>query len=184
MSAIRYPFIRLIAAAVLVTGALALAACGEDESEGASDGGGASSQEDRARDAALKYAECMREHGVDMPDPQVDEDGGIRIQRKGGGGNPDQDREAEEACQKHMKSAGGRAPSEEQQQQMRERALAFAQCMRDHGVDFPDPQFQEGGKVMMGGKGLDPNDPDFQEAQEACQDKMPKGFGGGQGGKP
>jgi hypothetical protein len=91
---------------------------------------------------------------------------------------PGNDREAVEAaqgeCQKHLEAVrGGEAPSEEQQAEMRERALAFAECMRDQGVDFPDPQFSEGGGMRLGGPGIDPEDPDFQEAQEACRDEMP-----------
>src|SRR4051812_42445915 len=33
------------------------------------------------RDAMLKFAQCMREHGVDVPDPGPD--GGIRVDGKG-----------------------------------------------------------------------------------------------------
>jgi hypothetical protein len=53
--------------------------------------------------------------------------------------------------------------------------LAFAQCMRDHGIDYPDPVFSEDGGVTLigpdeGAAGFDPNDPAFQAAQEACQE--------------
>jgi hypothetical protein len=50
--------------------------------------------------------------------------------------------------------------------------LAFAECMREHGIDFPDPQF-DGGAVMVGGPGIDPEDPEFQAAQEACGELLP-----------
>jgi hypothetical protein len=55
-------------------------------------------------------------------------------------------------------------------------ALAFAQCMRAHGVaDFPDPNAQ-GQTQISGGPNSDlsPNNPTFQKAQNACQAKMPK----------
>jgi hypothetical protein len=54
------------------------------------------------RDQALKVAQCMRAHGVDIPDPQVG-NGGIRI-RIGPGGkdslNPNSPafKSAQEAC--------------------------------------------------------------------------------------
>ena len=56
------------------------------------------------------------------------------------------------------------------------KALAYAQCMRSHGVpNFPDPTFQTGpnGGVGVGirignNSGIDPNSPAFQEAQKAC----------------
>ena len=31
------------------------------------------------QDGALKFAQCMREHGVDMPDPQFSEDGAMTV---------------------------------------------------------------------------------------------------------
>ena len=35
------------------------------------------------QDRLVAMAECMRERGHDMPDPQVDGDGGVRITRGG-----------------------------------------------------------------------------------------------------
>jgi hypothetical protein len=51
--------------------------------------------------------------------------------------------------------------------------LAFARCMRAHGVqDFPDP----GSKVGAGTGGqLDPYDPTFEAAYQACQSVLPPG---------
>ena len=62
------------------------------------------------------------------------------------------------------------------QEERQEAMLAFAQCMRDHGIDMPDPQFNEdGGATLQGGPGgaIDPDDPDFQAAEEACRADMP-----------
>ena len=59
----------------------------------------------------------------------------------------------------------------EQQAEMQARALEFAECMRDHGIDMPDPQFDEDGGVaiMIGGPDGAPIDPaTMQAAQEAC----------------
>jgi hypothetical protein len=63
--------------------------------------------------------------------------------------------------------------------------LAFAACMRQHGVkDFPDPQRGSGGGVSLqikGGPGgdLNPTSSVFQAAQQACQSLMPQGGPGG-----
>src|SRR5579863_10265279 len=49
--------------------------------------------------------------------------------------------------------------------------LAYAQCMRAHGVtDFPDPNSQ-GGFTLQGGPNSDlgPNSSAFQQANQACQ---------------
>src|SRR5919198_1218149 len=54
-----------------------------------------------------------------------------------------------------------------------EAALEFAKCMREHGVDMPDPKFGKGGIVVQknasGDTGVDPDDPTFKAAQKACQ---------------
>lgn len=56
--------------------------------------------------------------------------------------------------------------------------LAYAQCMRAHGIsDFPDPQ---GGGITLpnnaGSNGdLDPNNPRFQAADQACRSLAPQG---------
>jgi hypothetical protein len=62
--------------------------------------------------------------------------------------------------------------------------LAFAKCMREHGVDMPDPQFSSsggGGRVTIGvgGEGrIDPESQSFQDAQTACESLMPAKLGG------
>lgn len=76
----------------------------------------------------------------------------------------------------------GQEMSPEQEEEFKEDALAFAACMREHGVDMPDPQFDGEGKVKMriggpGSSGPSPESPAFQQAQEACQDEMPGGGG-------
>ena len=51
--------------------------------------------------------------------------------------------------------------------------LAFSACMREHGVDYPDPDVSGGGiSIEIGGPdaagGIDPSSEKFQAAQEAC----------------
>jgi hypothetical protein len=62
-------------------------------------------------------------------------------------------------------------------------ALEFSKCMRAHGVNMPDPQFDSNGAMTLnGGPGsMSPDDPRFKAAQEACKKYMP---GGGQAPKP
>jgi hypothetical protein len=146
----------------LATASLALAACGgSDDSSGGS-------ADDRAqfREAALEYAECMRRNGVDMPDPSPG--GGLRLTMPEGGPTPAFER-AERKCRKHLEDVRPPELSEEEEREFRERALEHARCMREHGIDMPDPTFGEGGRVEMRlGGGIDPNDPAFQEAQREC----------------
>jgi hypothetical protein len=174
------------AAAVLLAG-LAFAACGEegDPATSTSGGGGSdgSGQQDR-RDAAVAFAECMREQGIDMPDPQFDENGGMQV-RIPQGQDPEAVEDAQQECRQHLEGArGGGELSEAERAELQEQALAFAQCMRENGVDFPDPQFNEGGGMRFGGPGLNPEDPDFQEAEQACEDERPKPPGAADGAAP
>lgn len=121
----------------------------------------------------VKFAECMREHGIDMPDPDPDSKGfGIAIPQ--GTSKPEADA-AIEACKEFM--PGGGEPvqaSPEQLAAMRE----FAKCMRENGIEnFPDPS-TEGG-IQIGSNRDDPNsiDPEsqeFKDAQNACEDLMPE----------
>ena len=71
---------------------------------------------------------------------------------------------------------------------MRDQALAFAECMRDHGIDFPDPQFERRRRRIgdRPRRTVDPSDPEFQDAQEACAEDGGGIFsvGGGPGGGP
>lgn len=70
-----------------------------------------------------------------------------------------------------MGDAGPMNLSPEQEQEMQDQALAFSRCMREQGVDMPDPQFGGEGQVMLTigpDGGLDPSDPKFEAAQQAC----------------
>ena len=134
---------------------------------------------------ALAFSQCMRAHGVpDFPDPQQG-NGGVTTQVIGNGQSLDpasvQFQTAQNACKKYLPTnvGGGNGPSAADRQAL----LAFAACMRTHGVpDFPDPNFSSGGGVVIGsGPGsqppadMRPDSPQFQTAMAACQSKLPKG---------
>lgn len=134
-----------------------------------------------AEEQALKFARCMRENGIDMPDPQTDADGRM-TQRIGGPGvriDPARMEKAMEAC-REFEPTGGRAVSPADEQEFRDRILEFTQCMRENGVNMPDPQFEGGGRVIMRERrgAVNPESPTFRKAQEACREFMPEGPGG------
>ncbi len=62
--------------------------------------------------------------------------------------------------------------------------LAYSRCMRSHGVsDFPDPTTPPGGGVAFvidAGRGsdLNPNDPAYRAANQACRAALPPGVEG------
>jgi hypothetical protein len=134
---------------------------------------------------ALAFSQCMRAHGVtDFPDPQSSS-GGTVIQINGGSSTLDPSssvfQAAQTACKKYSPVNGpnGKAPSANDRQAL----LAFAACMRTHGVpDFPDPNFSGGGDFSgTSGSGneppadMRPDSPQFQTAYQACKSKLPSG---------
>ena len=165
-----------------------LAACGGSDGDGvATLGSGSGDQAAGAspsadpEEALVEWAECMREHGVDVPDPEINEDGGIEIGigAPGGGGavrdavEPEEFEEANRECQDLLPEGGpGGEIDPEQEAEMRDRLLEWAQCMRDHGIDIADPEFEGGpgggSLIRIGERGMDPNDPEFRAAEEAC----------------
>ena len=64
----------------------------------------------RQIDAATKFAQCMRDHGIPMQDPQTSSDGGISMKIGGDPSsgidpNSDQFKQAQQACQHFMDEA-------------------------------------------------------------------------------
>jgi len=68
--------------------------------------------------------------------------------------------------------------------------LAYSRCMRSHGVsDFPDPTTPAGGGVAFsinGGPGsdLNPNNPAYKAANQACRSLLPAGVQSATGPSP
>ena len=63
----------------------------------------------------------------------------------------------------------------------RDKAMKFAQCMRDNGVSaFPDPDASGALTIdaVANGSSVDPNSATFQQALNACRDLEPAGFMG------
>ncbi len=158
-------------ALLLLLGA-GLAACGPADSSAPSSSG----RQDDPAAAAVKYSQCMREHGVpDFPDPV---NGRLQLQaRKGGTLDPESAgfKAAQTAC-KDLEPAGLAQSGQNGQRQ--EDMLKFVACMREHGVPkFPDPQ--PDGRMLIGGGDIDPDSPQFKSAQETCRKLLPGGVAPG-----
>jgi hypothetical protein len=158
-------------------------------SNGDASGGSSSSPESgaSAQQKLVAFAQCMRSHGVpEFPEPN---EGKLLIHSSDHNGhvtgiNPQsaQFQAAQKACAK-LAPNGGKPPSAAEQTKMQEQALKFSECMRTHGVpNFPDPEFSRSGGgvgIRIGAKkggpgGIDPNSPQFQAAQKACQSNLPR----------
>lgn len=153
-------------AMVLAVGLLASGCGGDSDADDAAAAGGGEPAVDG--DPGLAYAECMRENGVpEFPDPQ---NGRIMVTPESGLdlGSPEFEA-AREACQDLAPE--GLGPGSGPNPEMEEQVLAFARCMRDNGIDFPDPDFSGGG-VRLQSPDADPSSPEFQAAQDECSEHL------------
>jgi hypothetical protein len=126
--------------------------------------------------AGVEYAACMRSHGVpNYPDP---DDQGVLTITISAALDPSSPlfEKAVADCQKLIPA--GKTLSPAKQQEMKTVALAFAACMRSHGVPhYPDPTFGSGGMVSqkIGRGDGDPSSLLFRAAQKACQSSRGNG---------
>jgi hypothetical protein len=118
--------------------------------------------------SGLKFAQCMREHGVpDFPDP---EGSGVQI-RLPEGADPQKVDAAMQQCNQYLPNGG---EAQKADPQVLEQQRKFAQCMRDNGVPkFPDPDANGGIKITDGQGDVDPNDPTVKAAQQTCAKYQP-----------
>ncbi len=98
--------------------------------------------EDR-EEALLAYAQCMRDNGIDMDDPQAGTTRGRGFFRAGSDTGLDLEGDefqaAQMACAPILEAARPELDPAAQAERMDE-LLLLAQCMRDNGIeDYPDP---------------------------------------------
>ncbi|MFI6511047.1 hypothetical protein ACIBCT_25865 [Streptosporangium sp. NPDC050855] len=172
---------RRAALLVGVLAALAPAGCGQ-----APTGGGVASVADTVRPSSgaspsvspsaspdpLAFARCMRENGIDMADPEPGGPARIHVRGKDKGAVE----KAHKACSKYMGGGEGKARVDPE---AHDRLLAFARCMREHGVDMADPVPGDG-RVMI--KRPEGGEAASEKAHKACEHHLPGRPGGGPGG--
>jgi hypothetical protein len=173
-----YSIRRLIGAVAALTGlALLVAGCGgvspTTTTTGAAAGNGPPKD---IAGSAYRYSACMRNHGVsNFPDPKVTTSGSgtqvaIMVPR-GVGGTP-QFNTAQTACKGILPqpSKSDLAAQAKQQEIHKQDLLAFAHCLRNHGVrGFPDPTSQ--GQLtlqMVQSAGIDLTAPFVRTAALTC----------------
>jgi hypothetical protein len=149
-------------AAALAAVALLTAACG-----GGSPSATASSGTGQGRLAqALAFAHCMRSHGApDFPDP--DSSGGFPMARSHSS-DVGAFLSAKAACNHLYPNMGkGQGADPAQQAAQQRQALAFAACMRGHGIpNFPDDWSGNVGQLISAG--IDPHSPQLNAALTKC----------------
>ncbi|WP_424187842.1 hypothetical protein ACOBQX_08420 [Actinokineospora sp. G85] len=127
-------------------------------------------------DALAKYAQCMRDNGVELPDPEPGNPGSLYV-------GVDKDSPAFTSANKVCGSIlqgvveDRKNQSGEDQKEQHDKLLALAQCLREHGVNVPDPQ---AGAEKPFGDSLDRTAPKVSEAIKECAAASPIA-GGGEG---
>jgi hypothetical protein len=110
----------------------------------------------------------MRRNGIDMADPgAATGPGGTGAVRIGKGGDTHQLEAAMNACRPYLQAGGKLADPTDPK--VRDRQLKFAQCMRRHGIDMPDPKPDGGITIRMGKAGGDR----VEKAMRACRQFTP-----------
>lgn len=132
MTAVRVRWKIIVALALAVAALLSLTACSSGDSESA-----ASDPEQ----AALEFAQCMRENGVpNFPDPVVQPDGSFGFQRPPGASASALD-DALESCRSEAQAIGIDLGSDGGDAEAQDALLKLSRCMRENGLpEFPDPK--------------------------------------------
>ncbi|MER5966632.1 hypothetical protein [Streptomyces sp. NPDC002057] len=156
------------AAAPVLAAALALLATACSGSDTSSSGSGRNdggvSEEGKKADQAFEHRKCLREQGLDVPEPKPGEQG-VGLTIGGDGMSKEKMEKAFKACQGKAAAAGfGKEPT----QADKDKALAFAKCMRENGFNMPDPKFDGGAQAAMPiPQGAEKQK--FDKANKACE---------------
>jgi hypothetical protein len=117
---------------------LGLAACAPAAENGVDPGAESGANTMTQAEWQLKYAECMRAEGIDMPDPGAG--GGVVMQSGGVDIGP-----ADQKCKAEL---GDMPPASAEErdaadQESLEWGRGIADCYRENGFDMPDPKLGE-----------------------------------------
>ncbi len=111
---------------------------GSGTGSGSSSGSGSGSSQSEREAWQLKFAQCMRDNGVDMPDPSGASMPGISLDAN----NQDAVMAASATCEKKVGTPPPFSPEEQKQMaaETQKMMLKIAKCYRDSGFDVPDPK--------------------------------------------
>jgi hypothetical protein len=154
---------------------LALSSCSAAGGDGVASAGGEpnSSVDDAGREPldeeaqALAFAECMRDNGVDMPDPEPGEEG---LSGAFHGVEAEHDSETIEQALAACEDLMPRRAHGNEHDLDDEAMLELAECLRDQGLEVPDNVFEGG---ALHGEDED----EVRAAMEVCRDKVTEGDG-------
>jgi hypothetical protein len=163
--------VELPAAVVLAVSACASGSDAATNPDAAAGPDAAADSTEAADVALLEFAQCMRDEGIDMPDPGPEGLASLRAEIDEGSPAFSAALDAcAELLEGYYQEAHGADHDDEERRE--ELQLERVQCMRDEGIDMPDP-----GPGQHGFEGLDPNDPVVRAALEECFGDVGHGAG-------
>ena len=131
-------------------------------------------EETTFEEGVLEFAQCMREEGINFPDPTFDIDGNpqfdnLEIE------NEEEFESAFENCEDILRNA---LPEQfdldpEVEAALVDASLEFSQFIREQCIDFPDPKPGEFGFFAFRDADIDFSSEAVQEAFEICQPENP-----------
>ena len=124
--------------------------------------------------AMLAFTQCLRDQGIDVDDPTIDANGNLQLapiafEVETSSDDPEAMPDPSEfealigSCDEYLEGIVMNAAPVDTTE-MEDSFLAYAACMRDNGVDMPDPDFSSG-MIDLGGA----LDSDFEAADAACR---------------
>ncbi|MFI7539917.1 hypothetical protein [Actinoplanes sp. NPDC049599] len=133
------PLIRTAALGLILTVSWMLTGCGDSggSTDGIASGGGTGATAAPSASAATndpaRWTKCLRDNGIDVKDPEA---GGGTVQLP-----PDSPAltAAMNKCKQYSAGQSGSTGLDPSDPQEAAQRLKFAKCMRDQGVDWPDP---------------------------------------------
>ncbi len=158
------------ATAAAIAAATLIAACGASapaSSSAPSSAGGTQAQMQQAQRDAVRFAGCVRSHGVsNFPDPTSPQE----FKSSFAANKSPALQSAATACRHLLRGPGTRSQTAAQRQAQTAAALAFARCLRSHGFPrFPDPSSSgELSHEMLAAAGINVHQPAVVQAADAC----------------
>ncbi|MFE2872057.1 hypothetical protein [Embleya sp. NPDC059259] len=162
----------VVAAAMLAVIATLAAGCGDEGEARQKSGPSVSAGPQDVRSAAVYFSTCMRERGYDLKDPEFDDQGLPRIDEQGKRGEPQYEK-ARQECRKPLDAA---AQAQGVQGKNSADLLPFTRCMREHGVDLPDPTPEQGSALRLDKTTM--NSPAWKTSLDVCRSQLPPAYTG------
>ncbi|MFQ5425752.1 MAG: hypothetical protein ACE5EV_01575, partial [Gaiellales bacterium] len=133
-----------------------------------------------ARDILVAFTQCLRDVGFDVPDPDFSASAGETRRALEERGVDVDDPAFDEAVRTCEPALAGilQAFTLEDLERFNDASVEYASCMRENGIDLPDPDFTQGITSLFG-ENFDVTAPGFDEADEICSpifDAVPDPF--------